>query len=214
MRYCAVQIECIFSTTKTGKPVMCSPVTSPFLSVSPAAFGVAHLIQHDPPKMPPFPSSLRQMYPVFYILCSSIAAHCNQPVCCWQTCECVHLCVDCSMTVIDGIWPVTPPSVPLSCWLSPMLYSWDLGGRKEKKIPKGLRIYRGNSPGCKPICRVVLSKKSVEVYLEVRWKKEENPTPTPPKHPQSASTHALPHTLIFLLVVLIRATACDNFNQL
>lgn len=61
-------------------------------------------------------------------------------------------------TVMDGGWP---PLLLLTCWLGPMLYSWDLGQERDAKRFKN--ILR-NSLRCQPSCQVVLSKESQELH--------------------------------------------------
>lgn len=59
-----------------------------------------------------------------------------------------------SVTVMDG---TSSPLLPLTCWLGPMPYSWDLG--QERDAERFKNILR-NSLGCQPSCQVVLSKES------------------------------------------------------
>lgn len=61
-------------------------------------------------------------------------------------------------TVMDGGWP---PLLLLTCWLGPMLYSWDLGQERDAKRFKN--ILR-NSLRCQPSCQVVLSKESQALH--------------------------------------------------
>lgn len=110
-------------------------------------------------------------------------------------CVCVYMCVDCSLTVMDGTWLLPPPFLPLTCWLSPMPYSWGWGEGKKKDSKRFKNILSKLSWMSTDLSGDVSSgvkqKESWGFYLDScgKWEKEQNPHPnttiSASAHPQS-----------------------------